>query len=306
MQNDVVQSRIVTAHDGLKLYVRCYGDWDAGKAAAAPRPLPVLCLPGLTRTGADFDTLAIALAADPLRPRRVAALDYRGRGRSDYDTNPANYSLPIEATDVLTVMAGLDITPAVIIGTSRGGLIALVLAMTRPEVIAGVVFNDIGPVVEMPGLLRIKGYVGKMGAPRDFDAAAELLRSLFADQFPKLTAADWLAAAHRGFREDNGRLVTTYDPALAQSLNAVEPDKPLPALWDGFDALADKPLMTIRGANSDILSPATLAAMQARHPGLDSLTIADQGHPPLLTEPQVIGRIAAFLARCDAALPSST
>ncbi|HWM84152.1 MAG TPA: alpha/beta hydrolase [Pseudolabrys sp.] len=301
MNSDAVSGRTVTTHDGLRLFVRCHGRWNDTDGNASAR-LPVLCLPGLTRTGDDFDVLAQTLATDPLRPRRVAALDYRGRGRSDYDSNPANYSLPIEAADVLTVMAALDIAPAVLIGTSRGGLIALVLAMTRPEVIAGVVFNDIGPVVDMPGLMRIKSYVGKMGEPRDFGAAAGLLRSLFADQFPKLTDADWLVAAHRGFREENGRLVPTYDPALARTLDDLDPAKPPPSLWDGFDALADKPLMTIRGANSDILSPATLAEMQARRPDLDNLIVPDQGHPPLMVEPDVIGRIAAFVARCDEAI----
>jgi pimeloyl-ACP methyl ester carboxylesterase len=310
MQDDAVFSRTVTTHDGLRLFVRCYGCWDNGcrndsKAAVTPQLLPVLCLPGLTRTGADFDVLAQALATDPLRPRRVAALDYRGRGRSDYDANPANYSLPIQAADVLTVTAALDIKPAVLIVTSRGGLIALVLAMTRPEVIAGVVFNDIGPVIDMPGLMRIKSYVGNMGEPRSFAEAADILRALFVGQFPKLTEADWLAAAHRGFRETNGRLVPTYDQALARTLDDIDPAKPLPALWDGFDALSDKPLMAIRGANSDLLSPATLTEMRERHPGLDSITIPDQGHPPLMTEPDVIERIAAFIARCDAAASSS-
>jgi pimeloyl-ACP methyl ester carboxylesterase len=302
MQDDAVSSRTVTTHDGLKLFVRRYGCWSDDEDRETPQRLPVLCLPGLTRTGADFDVLAQALATDRHHPRRVAALDYRGRGQSDYDSNPANYSLPIEAADVLTVMAALDIKPAILVGTSRGGLIALVLAMTRPEVIAGVLFNDIGPVVEMSGLLRIKSYVGNVGEPRSCAEAATILRKLFADQFPKLTEADWLAAAQRGFREGNGRLVPTYDPALATTLDDIDPAKPLPALWDGFDALADKPLMAIRGANSDILSPATLADMQQRHPGLDSITIPDQGHPPLMTEPEVIDRIATFITRCDDAV----
>jgi len=296
-------SVFVTAPDGLRLHVRVRG---ANHSAEHPGRLPAVCLPGLTRTAEDFDVLARALANDPQHPRRVLALDYRGRGRSDYDLDPAHYAVPVEAGDVLAVLAALGAEPAVIVGTSRGGLIALVIAALRPQAIAGVVFNDIGPVIEPAGLARIKGYVGKMGSPANFAEAAALLRRLSAGQFPTLTEADWLAAAHRGFREHGGRLVPTYDPALARTLENFDPSVPLPALWREFDALKDKPVLVVRGANSDLLSPATVAEMQARHPALDSITVPDQGHAPLLAEPDVIARIAAFAARCDQVARSST
>src|SRR6476620_8206570 len=137
-------SHFITTQDGLKLHVRAYG-------SSATSALPVVCLPGLTRTGADFDTLASALADGAERPRYVLALDYRGRGRSDYDSNPDNYSLPVELADVISVLTALEISKAVFVGTSRGGLLTMLLGSARPAVLAGVVLNDIGPVIEPAG-----------------------------------------------------------------------------------------------------------------------------------------------------------
>ena len=283
-------STFITAPDGLRLHACSFGS----RSASA---LPVICLPGLTRTTADFDALAAALAGDSANPRGVIALDYRGRGQSDYDRDPANYNFQVELADVLAVATALDALPAVFIGTSRGGILTMLLAVVRPTAIAGVVLNDIGPVIEPQGLMRIKGYVGKMPQPRDFTEAATILKRLFDHQFPKLTDADWLASAHRAFKQDNGRLVPTYDVNLAKTMEGVDLEKPLPALWKEFDALGETPLMVIRGANSDLLSPATVAAMQARRP-IETLEVPDQGHAPLLVEPDVIARIAAFVTRC--------
>ncbi len=165
----------------------------------------------------------------PTTPRRVIALDYRGRGQSDYDRDPANYSFQVELADVLAVLTALDCQPAVIVGTSRGGILAMLMAAVRPSAIAGVVLNDIGPVIEPKGLMRIKGYVGKLPQPRSYGEAAEILRRLFDAQFPKLTAEDWLASAHRTFKEVDGKLVTDYDPALAKTMEGVDFEKPLAA-----------------------------------------------------------------------------
>jgi pimeloyl-ACP methyl ester carboxylesterase len=286
----------VTARDGLRLHLREYGE------RTAPGR-PVVCLPGLARTAADFAALAAALASDPQRPRRVLALDYRGRGLSDHDPNPDNYSVPVELDDVLSVLTARAVESAVFVGTSRGGLILMALAALRPGPIAGAVLNDIGPVIEPQGLMRIKGYVGKLPAPRDFADGAEVLRRLFAAQFPRLGDADWLAAARRTWREDGGRLVLTYDPNLARALAAIDPDHPLPTMWAQFDALAETPLMVIRGANSDLLSVATVEAMRARRKATTVIEIADQGHAPLLAEADTIARIAAFVAEC-AAMPA--
>lgn len=287
-------STFVTAADGLKLHARCHGRRIGGA-------LPVVCLPGLTHTAAHFEPLATALANDPVRPRRVIALDYRGRGLSDYDREPANYNVQTELADVLTVTQALDCLPALFIGTSRGGILSMLLATVRPETIAGVVLNDIGPVIELEGLLHIKSYVGKLPRIQTFEQGAAILRRLFETEFPGLTREDWLAAARRAFKPDEGRLVTTYDIALAKTLEGVDAEHPLPPLWDAFDALAGVPVMAIRGGNSTLLSPETLQAMAARHPALETLEVPDQGHPPLLAEPDVIARIADFIDRCGRA-----
>jgi pimeloyl-ACP methyl ester carboxylesterase len=159
------------------------------------------------------------------------------------------------------------------------------------------VLNDIGPVIEPQGLMRIKSYVGKLPQPQTFEEGAEILRRLFHSQFPRLVSDDWLAAAHRMFKEENGLLVTTYDPKLAASMEGIGPEQPLPALWKEFDALANVPVMVVRGANSDILSPATLVQMRGRHPSLEILEVPDQGHAPLLAEPDTIARLLLFVRR---------
>jgi pimeloyl-ACP methyl ester carboxylesterase len=285
----------ISAPDGLRLHVSDYG------RASLPA-LPVVCLPGLARTAADFEALASALSDDAARPRRVIALDYRGRGQSEYDRDPANYSFQTELADVIAVIAALDCTPAIFVGTSRGGILSMMLAASRPTVIAGVVLNDIGPVIEPKGLMRIKGYVGRLPQPLNFEEGAEILRRLFSAQFPKLGPEDWLASARRTFKQEaDGRLVPTYDVKLAKTMEGVAFDKPLPALWKEFDALANVPVMVIRGENSDILTPATVETMRAHHVQLENLDVPDQGHAPLLAEADVIARIADFAGRCDAA-----
>jgi pimeloyl-ACP methyl ester carboxylesterase len=284
------RSIFLSASDGLKLHARCWGPRSAERS--------VVCLPGLARTAADFETLAAALTASGAA-RRVIALDYRGRGLSDYDRDPANYNFHVELADVQAMLAALDALPAVFIGTSRGGILTMLMAALRPTAMTGAVLNDIGPVLEPKGLMRIKGYVGKLPEPRSFGEGAEILRRLFDAQFPKLTGDDWLASAHRTFKEANGRLVTTYDPALAKTMEGVDFEKPMPPLWKEFDALAHVPLMVIRGEHSDLLTAETVEAMAQRHAGMERLEVADQGHAPLLAEPETIARIAAFVARCE-------
>jgi pimeloyl-ACP methyl ester carboxylesterase len=289
--SEIGTSTFVSATDGLRLHACCYGRRSAGA-------VPVVCLPGLARTAADFEALAAALANDSEQPRRVIALDYRGRGKSEYDRDPSNYTFQTELADVLAVTTALDCLPAIFVGTSRGGILTMLLAALRPTALAGVVLNDIGPVIEPKGLMRIKGYVGKLPQPRSFEEGAEILRRLFDAQFPTLTHDDWLAAAHRTFKDDKGRLVPTYDVKLAKTLEGVDFERPLPPLWAAFDALRDVPLMVIRGANSDLLSTATVEAMRARHSGLESFEVPDQGHAPLLAEADVIARVADFAGRC--------
>jgi pimeloyl-ACP methyl ester carboxylesterase len=285
-------SHFVATQDGLKLFVRVYGTPNSNH-------LPVFCLHGLARTSADFHRLAIAVSADPAGPRQVFAMDYRGRGRSDYDLNPANYTVGVELNDVLTVLSALAIGPAVFIGTSRGGILTMLLASVRADVIAGAILNDIGPVIEPQGLMRIKGYVGKLSQPASFEEAAEMLLRLFGAQFTSLTADDWRAFAQRTFEARDGKLVPSYDPALAQGLAAFDIDQPIPPLWPQFDALARVPVMVLRGENSDLLSPDTVAAMRGSRPDLQIVEVPGQGHAPLLTEDDIITRIGQFIAACD-------
>ena len=281
-------STFVTAQDGLALHVLGFGPRATGLK-------PIVCLPGFSRTAEDFTALARALAADG---RRVLALDSRGRGRSQFDPDPDKYSLAVELNDLITVLTAAEAMPAVLIGSSRGGLLIMLLAVQRPTAIAGAVLNDIGPVIETKGLLRIKGYVGKLPAPRTLQEGAEILRRMSEDQFPKLTEADWLGAARRTWREDTNGLTLTYDPRLAEAFAAFTPDAAPPPIWDQFDALAQVPLMVIRGANSDILGAGTVDAMRARRQQMESVEVPDQGHTPLLAEADVIARIAAFVAAC--------
>jgi len=161
------------------------------------------------------------------------------------------------------------------------------------------VLNDIGPVIEPAGLARIKGYVGKLPPPADLHEAAEMLRRLFGAQFTALTADDWTAWAVRNFEERDGRLVPTYDPALAHNLAAVDVSRPIPDLWPQFDALAGVPLMLIRGVNTDLLSSETVTAMRERRPDLHVMEVPGQGHAPLLMEDDIIARVGQFAALCD-------
>jgi pimeloyl-ACP methyl ester carboxylesterase len=233
-------------------------------------------------------------------PRRVLAIDSRGRGRSEYDRNPENYNLLVELADVVAVLTALSVGSAIFVGSSRGGLLAMHLAVAHPTTISGVVLHDIGPVVEPKGLIRIRGYVGKMMQPRSFAEGAEILRRLSSSQFPDLTSEQWLAAAQRAWQMRDGALVPTYDVRLARTLAAIDLEQRLPPLWNEFGALSRMPMLVIRGANSDILSAETLAAMASRHPGMESIEVPDQGHVPLL-EGDVLQRITQFVTTCDRA-----
>jgi pimeloyl-ACP methyl ester carboxylesterase len=281
----------VAGSDGLGLHVGCYGAPVAGRA-------PVVCLPGFARTGADYDCVALALAHNPIAPRQVLVLDYRGHGRSDYDRDPGHYGLDTDFADLSSVLTALEIPRAVFIGTCHGGLLILLLAASRPAAVAGAILNDIGPVVEPQGLFRIKSYVDKLPTPRSYPEGADILRSVFHSRFPQLTDADWLGLAQRTWRESGGSLVLDYDRRIVRALARANLESP-PTLWNQFDALARVPLLVIRGAKSDMLSAATLTAMLARRTELEVVVVPGQGHPPLLVAPALIQRIVRFVASCD-------
>jgi pimeloyl-ACP methyl ester carboxylesterase len=287
-----ITSRFHTSTDGLRLHLRDY-------APDRAYGVPVVCLPGLARTADDFDAVARALASGQ-RARRVIAIDYRGRGLSDRDPDPKKYDLGVESADIQMMLTAEGIGRAILLGTSRGGIHAMLLAAFKPDLLAGVVLNDIGPVLEAAGLVRIKGYVGKLPQPRHWDDAVAMFKKVSGAQFTALSDDDWLAYVRLTLEEQDGRLVSRYDPALARALDAYDPSQPLPDLWAQYEALAPVPVLAIRGENSDLLSPEVFQAMLARHPQAEGLIVPGQGHAPLLLDEPSITKIRAFVAAIPA------
>lgn len=270
--------------DGLTLSARIY---DGDRAHA-----PVLCLPGLTRNARDFEDLAAAIAPE----RRVICPDLRGRGHSDYAPDPATYTPPHYLGDVLALLDGLGIARCVAIGTSLGGLLTMMLGGLDPARLTGVVLNDIGPEIDPAGLARIRGYVGVAARFADWDDAARALTQAQADIYPGFAHSDWVRLARRSMRQGPAGVVFDYDMAIARPFDD-DGATPAPDLWPLFDALATVPVTVVRGARSDILSAATALAMQARHPGLELVTVADVGHAPTLDEPPARDAIHRLLDR---------
>lgn len=283
-----------SAQDGVRLAARIFGSYQPGR-------LPVLCLPGLARNSRDFIGLGNFLAVENQPSRQVFALDYRGRGLSGPAAHWTDYSPLLEARDVLAASEALGIYEAVIVGTSRGGLIAMVLGALRPALMAGVVLNDIGPVIEGTGLARIKGYLTNPASPGNFDDAVERLKRVMAGQFTSVTDKDWKALARAVYVEDeNGDLRLDVDQGLLKSVASIDLEHAIPTLWPQFESLRRHPMLSIRGENSDILSEDTVKAMVERHPHLETMTVFGQGHAPLLRDPATLNRISAFALRCDA------
>lgn len=290
------ESRFCRAADGLRLHYRRFAARGVAEECSDRSPrVAVACLPGLTRTAEDFDVLARALAQ---AGHEVIAIDYRGRGLSENARDAAEYAVPVEAGDVLAAMDDAGISRFAVVGTSRGGLIALLLGSTAPQRLAGIVFNDIGPAIEHDGLLAIKGYVGRTAVPADHAQGAMALRRLFGTAFTALTDEDWLAWARRAWREKDGALEQTYDARIAATLAAVDAATPPPPLWQLYDALPAMPLMVIRGENSNLLSVETVAEMARRRPSLVQHAVPGQGHAPLLADADSIAAIRGFLAGC--------
>ncbi len=282
----------VIAPDGLKLHALEAGPRDASR-------LPVVCLPGLARTNEDFRELLEALAFDAHHPRRVIALSSRGRGFSDRDPNPENYSVPVELNDLLAALTQLQIERALFVGTSRGGILTMALAAAKPQAIAGAVLNDIGPVLEMPGLIRIQSYVGKLPKPEDWDDAVLIQKSVMEQEFPAFSEADWLRYARLTWRDSDNGIVGRTDPAISVNLRELDASKPAPPVWPLFDGLKNAPLLVFRGEHTDLLSRETVAAMKSRHPDMTALEIAGVGHPPVFWDETTIAPIRDFAARCD-------
>lgn len=283
--------RVVTAVDGVRLALRDYEPVSSDGGAR----LPVICLPGLSRNSRDFHPLAVNLSSAGPTPRRVLALDYRGRGQSAFAEDKTTYTIAQEANDVLQVMAVLDIPRALFIGTSRGGLILHSLVEHHADRLGGVVLNDIGPVIETAGLIGIRHTLKAQARFDSWAAALSALRTNHAAAFPALTAEDWQEMAQAIFIENGGDVVSDYDPALIAPLEFIEPDMTLPTLWESYDRFSTLPLMAIRAEHSTILREETFLEMAERHPHLKSVIAYGQGHAPLLHLEPVRSRISDFL-----------
>jgi pimeloyl-ACP methyl ester carboxylesterase len=284
----------ISAEDGLRLHLRDYG-------SALDPGVPVVCLPGLARNAADFAPLAEALAAGAAgQKRRVIALDYRGRGESDYDRDWRRYNLKVEGADILTQLAAVEVHEAIFVGTSRGGLHIMSLAAQRPTLVCGAVLNDVGPVIELPGMSRIRQYLRHPAAPNSLADALDYVRKVMSGQFPSLSDADYERCARASFQKPNGSFGATFDPHLVKTLEPLNLDEPLPQSWGLFEALADLPLLVIRGSLSDVLSAETFVEMARRHKHCATYVVEGQGHPPLLADTASIARIAQFIAQVEA------
>jgi len=273
--------------DGLTLRYRDYGSRFSVQ-------MPVLCLPGLTRNAKDFHDLALALCPH----RRVVSLDARGRGRSDYDTQYANYTLIREVGDILSLISTEFERPCLIIGTSRGGLAAMILHGVRPDMIAGIVLNDIGPELEPGGLNRIMDYLGITPDPLDnWDDAVAAMKASNETDFPDLDDAEWRAWAERTFRDEGGVPVLDYDKHLRDAM--IEAGSGAPDFWPQFRSLSDTPVLLLRGEHSDLLSPETVSKMRRVKPDMTALTVRGRGHVPFLDEPEARAAIIAMIAELD-------
>ena len=274
-----------SSRDGLRLHYRDYPGRD-------DRP-PVLCLPGLTRNARDFEQLAAHLAGD----WRVICPDMRGRGDSAYAKDSASYNPLQYAEDLGALFEQTSLSRFVAIGTSLGGLLTMILAMTGPERIAAAVLNDIGPEVEAAGIERIRGYVGQGRSFATWMHAARALEEAQMSGFPDFQISDWLAMAKRCMAlGGNGRIHFDYDMKIAEPFS-----KPgggaVADLWPGLDALAGRPVLLLRGETSDILSAETHRRMATRLPEAEAVTVPRVGHAPTLDEPQAVAAIERLLAR---------
>lgn len=280
--------RFFTSPDGLRLYARDYSGADG------PARLPVICIHGLTRNSRDFEDVAPYLAATG---RRVLAVDVRGRGRSARDPNPENYHPGVYAGDLIALFEQLGLQRAVFVGTSMGGLIAMMFASLKPDLIAASVINDVGPKLSPVGLGRILSYTGKEPEVRNWKDARAYVKAINGAAFPRYRDKDWDRFARRAFDDGpNGRPVLAYDPAITVPFRSAGLDKPTPDMNPVFQALATRrPTLLIHGALSDLLDVEGVELMRTLAPDLTVVDVPDAGHAPMLTEPEAKAAVAAFL-----------
>jgi pimeloyl-ACP methyl ester carboxylesterase len=279
--------RYFRSADALRLH---YRDYPAAAGAAAR--LPVLCLPGLTRNSRDFEALALHVQ----RTRRVLSPDLRGRGRSQRDPNWQNYQPAVYLSDLAALLADAGVGRVVIIGTSLGGLLAMLIGAARPATVAGIVLNDIGPEIDPRGGGRIASYVGRNPPVRNWDEAAAQARATYGVALPDLPESAWPMLARRAFVEVDGVPQLDMDPMIGEAVRNAAAGPRLD-LWSVYAGLAGIPMLAFRGVLSDVLSAETFARMVREHPQLVAVEVPGRGHPPLLDEPECIAAIDGFLSR---------
>ncbi|WP_420862920.1 alpha/beta fold hydrolase [Algirhabdus cladophorae] len=265
--------------DGVTLY---YSDTGTGSSP------PILCLSGLTRNSRDFDYVTPHLAE-----QRLIKLDYRGRGQSDW-TDFETYTIPREALDCFELLDHLGLDKAAILGTSRGGLIAMVLAATAKDRLSGVALNDIGPELMSEGLDSIGIYLGRNPSQKTYAEAVEMRASLLPG-FQNVPTSRWQNEVEMHYRETPDGLQINYDPKLRDAVLSAR-TKDMPDLWPLFEALIGLPTLCLRGANSNLLSADTLDRMQKRHPHMIATTVPDRGHVPFLDEPTSLAALRTWIS----------
>lgn len=277
------------SRDGLNLHAVDYA------GAAGSVKLPVICIHGLTRNARDFEAVAPFIAATG---RRVLCLDVRGRGLSDYDPRPMNYTPLTYSRDVVDLMAQAGLARAVFVGTSMGGLITMTLAAVHGRLIAAAALNDVGPEISPVGVARIAAYAGKPVAIKTWADAADYARQTNGSVFPGYGNADWDAFARRTFREDKEGLPRLdYDPEISAPVRAAGPRALMVKLWPLYKKLArGRPMLLIRGQTSDLLDAEVALRMRKAAAHLSYCEVAGVGHAPMLTEPEARAALAAFLA----------
>lgn len=284
MNGTAWQDRYYSSADGLRLYYRDY------PSVAADRT-PVLCLPGLTRNSRDFESTALRLQG----ARRVLCADLRGRGRSQHDPQWQNYHPRTYLGDLALLLADAGVERVILLGTSLGGILAMLIVATSPRVPVAVILNDIGPDVAQAGFGRIASYVGKHAPVRNWDEAIAQARATYGVAMPGATDAEWRAFARRSYTEVDGVPRLDMDPMIGEAVRNA-PAGAAPDLWPVFAALRPIPALALRGALSDVLSVETFDRMAREKPDLVRVTVPGRGHPPLLDEPECVDAIDNFLA----------
>ncbi len=281
--------RHVQCLDSRGLHRMAYWEW----GDPANRRV-LVCVHGLSRQGRDFD----ALAADLSSVYRVVCPDVVGRGQSDWLADPLGYAIAAYVADMVTLLARLDGDRVDWVGTSMGGLIGLGLAALPNSPLRRLVLNDVGPVIEPAALQRIGSYLGAPVRWGSLDEAADAIWAISLGFGPH-TREQWLALTRPQLKADGDGFKSHYDPAIAVPLRAITPELAQAGqamLWQAWDSLK-LPTLLLRGALSDLLSPATAQAMTQRGPKAQLHEFADVGHAPMLVQPEQRRVVREFLLR---------